>query len=94
MSKKFKIGVVIEAVVLFVALIVLRGVVFPAICESMLHIKLATHALMIGITATIFTIFALCFRKKWKTHGRFILIPVIFTIFGFMMHIISYEVDF
>ncbi len=85
--KKFIIG---EIIVLAIVLLLCAGWIFPAIAgPGMLHVAISVHTFMIGLTATIFSLIAVFLRKKWKTHKIYVLIPVIFTVFGYVMQIIA-----
>lgn len=89
---KFIIG---EGAVLIIALLVCRGWVFPFLARGgMGHVEIATHVMMIGVTATIFSVFAILFRRVWSTHKKYVLIPAIFTVFGFLMQMIASELNF
>ena len=84
-----------EIIVLLVVLVLCRIFIFPAIGGrmDMLHIQIATHTIMTGICATIFSVFAIVVKKKIKTHKKYIIIPVIFTLFGFLMHMLAEEIS-
>lgn len=92
---KFGKIVIIEIIALIIVLILCRAFIFPAIGggKDMLHIQLSTHAIMIGICATIFSVFAMAVKKKLKTHKKYIILPVIFTLFGFLMHALAEEIS-
>ncbi len=95
--KRFKVKniAIIEGIVLAIALVIFRVFVFRLINdERMLHIKLSTHIFMIGATLTVFCAFALTVKRAWKTHGKFMLLPGIFTVFGILMQAMAYDVDF
>lgn len=92
---KFRNIVITESAVLAAALVIFRVFVFRLINdERMLHITLSTHAFMIGATLTIFCAFALTVKRAWKAYGKLMLLPAIFTLFGILMQIMAYDVDF
>lgn len=92
---KFRNIAIIEGIVLAIALVIFRVFIFRLINdERMLHVTLSTHIFMIGATLTIFCAFAFTVKRAWKTHGKFILLPVIFTVFGILMQAMAYDVDF
>lgn len=87
-------GVIIwEAAALVAVLFVCRMWIFPAMGgNGLLVVDIATHTLGLGILATVGTILWLIGAKKWKTHKKYVAIPVIFTLFGFYMQIIAEEI--
>ena len=94
-KSKFKTIVFWECVICAALAIIMRVCVFGLLSgESMMHIRIATHALMIGLTASIFTLFALTVKRAWKTHGKYIALPLIFTLFGVLLNMAAYGVDF
>ena len=95
MKISLKWTAIIEGIVLFVALVVLRTLVFPALTgEQMLHVSIATHVLMIGVVITVFSAFALTVKRAWKKYGKYMLLPLMFNVFGILVQFIAYEVDF
>lgn len=84
-----------EVIALVIVLIICRGFIFPPMSKvGEMHTVISLHSFMIGLTATIFSLFAITFRKVWKTHGKYVLIPVIFTVFGYLMIMIAQEISF
>ena len=95
MKLNLKKAAIIEALVLLAALILLRGVVFPLIAgKAMLHVEIAVHIFMIGATITVFTAFALTVKRAWKTHGKYMLVPLIFNVFGILVQIAANDINF
>lgn len=93
MYKVLKRIIIAECIMLAACIVLARWIIFPLIAgKSMLHVQVAMHIFMIGICATIFSLVAISIKRKWKTHGMYILIPVIFTVFGYLMQIISGEI--
>lgn len=95
--KKIKVGniAVIEGLVLAAVLVLCRVFIFRLINgESMLHVTLSMHSFMIGAVLTVFCAFALTVKRAWKDCGKLILLPVIFTVFGALMLLMAYDVDF
>lgn len=91
----FKKIIIIECAVLIVLAVVLRVLVFPYLAQGgMKHVVVATHAFMIGLTATVFSIFAVLFRRLWKTHKKYVLIPAIFTVFGYLLLMAANDINF
>lgn len=87
--------IIVEAVMLIAAAVILRIWVFPYLAEGgMKHVAVATHAFMIGITATIFSAVAISVKRLWKTHKIYVLIPVIFTVFGYLMLMAANDLNF
>ncbi len=99
-EKKFKglsnFGKIVigEIVVLIIVLFVCRMFVFPELAKGMdmMHIQIATHTFVIGICATIFSVVAILVKRKMKTHKKYIILPVIFTLFGFLMQVFAEEI--
>ena len=95
MKISLKWAAIAEGIVLFVALIILRAFVFPFLTgEHMIHVSIATHVLMIGVVITLFSAFALTLKRAWKKYGKYMLLPIIFNVFGILVQFIAYEVDF
>lgn len=89
--KKFILG---EIIVLAVVLLLCGGWIFPLIAgEEMLHVTISIHTFMIGITATAFSLFAILFRRVWRSHKIFVLIPVVFTVFGYLMLVAANNIN-
>lgn len=92
---KFRNIAIIEGIVLAAALVVFRLFIFRLLNgQNMLHVSIAVHAFMIGATLTLFCAFALTVKRAWKTHGKFMLLPVMFTVFGLLLQAMAYDVDF
>ncbi|MGM9552415.1 MAG: hypothetical protein ACI3XA_09205, partial [Clostridia bacterium] len=73
-----------EVAFLLLALVISRGVIFPRIAgKGMWHIRIATEIMVFGLTATIFTTFAVFFKREWRKSKKYIAIPAIFTVFGY-----------
>ena len=93
-KKVIKIAV-IEAIVLIVLLFVCRLWVFPPMARvSELHTQIAMECVGISLTATLFSAFAITFRKVWKTHGIYIILPVIFLVFASILLMLTNEINF
>lgn len=98
-KKKFKLDrfmkiVIAEIIVLAVLLVVSRLWLFPFISGmAMLHVQIAINTLMIGICATIFTVFAVFFKKEWRKSKKYIVLPVIFTVFGYLLLKMAEEIS-
>ena len=98
-KKKFrldKFGKIIIGEIIALAIIVLlcRIWIFPLISGiDMYHVQVAIHALMIGLCASIFTAIAILVKRKWKTHKKYILLPVIFTVFAWILYAVSSEIS-
>lgn len=93
MNKKFYKIIILEAVILGVLLVCSRWLIFPNIAgKEMLHMQIAVHTFMIGLCTTIFSFLAIVVKRKWKTHKKYILIPVIFTVFGYLMQLAANEI--
>ena len=98
-KKKFRLNkfskiIIGEGIVLAVIVLLCRIWIFPLISGiDMYHVQVAIHALMIGICTTIFTVFAILVKRKWKTHKKYILIPVIFTVFAYILYAVSGEIS-
>lgn len=89
---KFIIG---ECIILAIAVLSLRSWVFPYLAHGgMKHVVISTHALMIGITSTLFSIVAILVKRKWKSHKKFILPPAIFMVFGYILLLVANELNF
>lgn len=87
--------IITECIVLIILAVVMRAGVFPYLARGgMKHVVVATHTFMIGLTATVFSIFAVLFRRLWKSHKKYILIPVIFTVFGYVLLTLANELNF
>ncbi len=87
--------IIAECIILMVCAVVLRLGVFPLLARGgMKHVVVATHVFMIGLTATMFSIFAIFFRRKWKSHKKYILPPAIFTLFGYILLALANEINF
>ena len=85
----------IESIVLLVLLILLRGVVFPMIAgKAMLHVEIAVNLFMMGASFTVFTAVALTVKRAWKTHGKYMLVPLIFNVFGILVQIAANSINF
>ncbi len=85
--KKILIG---EGIFCLVALFVMGGVVFPLIADiRMLHIKIALHTVIISVSVSVFTLFGIALRGKWATHKKYMLIPLIFTLFAIILNVIA-----
>lgn len=94
-DKRFKKIIIVEVIILVAALFVFRGLVFPVVSKtSMLHVEIAMHSLMIGLTASCFSVFAILFKRVWKTHKKYVLLPAIFTVFGYLMLMLANELNF
>ena len=94
MDKVTKIAIV-EALVLFIVLFICRAWIFPGMARvGEMHSIIALHSFMIGMTATLFSLFAITFRRVWKTHGKYVILPIIFTVFAFLMQTIVNEINF
>ncbi|MBR5535845.1 MAG: hypothetical protein IKU60_04270 [Clostridia bacterium] len=92
---KFSKAVIVEIMVLCVLTVVLRIWVLPYLAHGgMLHVALSTHVFMIGLTATAFTLFAVFFKRGWRGHKKYILIPGIFTVFGYILLALANEMNF
>ncbi len=89
----FKKAVIIEAAVLAALLVVFRLFLFPLMTKGMMHVVISTHIFAIGLMASIFAAFAITVKRAWKTHGKYILMPIIFTVFGFLMQCLANEVS-
>lgn len=88
-------AVIVECIVLALCVIAARIWIFPHLAHGgMKHVIIATHCFMIGLSATVFAIFAVLFRRKWKTHKKFILPPAIFAIFGYLLLIAANDINF
>lgn len=100
MGEKKKLGtfgkiVIAECVVLLICAFVMRLGVFPYLARGgMKHVVLATHAFMIGLTATLFSIIAVLVKRKWKSHRKYIVFPAIFMVFGYILQILANEINF
>lgn len=95
MKISLKLAAIAEGVILGVCLIIMRLFVFPALTgELMIHVRIATHILMIGLVITVFFAFALTVRRSWKKYGKYMLLPLMFNAFGILVQFIAYEVDF
>ena len=98
-KKKFRLNkfskiVIGEIIVLAVVVLLCRMWIFPLISGmDMYHIQVATHALMIGICASVFSLIAILVKRKWKTHKKYILLPVIFTVFAYILFAVSGEIS-
>ena len=91
---RFKITVAIESAVLIVMLFISRMWILPLLSgETMLHIRVATNIFMIGICLSIFTTFAVFFKREWRGYKKYIIIPVIFTVFGYLLMQFAQEVS-
>ncbi len=88
----FKKAVIIEAAVLAVLLVVFWLFLFPLMTKGMMHVVISTHIFAIGLMALIFGAFAITVKKAWKTHGKYMLMLIIFTVFGFLMQCLANEV--
>lgn len=89
---KFIIG---ECIVLAIAVFSLRLWLFPYLAQGgMKHVIISTHAFMIGLTATLFSILAILVKRKWKSHKKFILPPAIFMVFGYILLLVANELNF
>lgn len=87
--------IIAECAILAMAVFVLRLWVFPYIAQGgMKHVVIATHAFMIGLTATLFSVFAILFKRVWKSHKKYILPPAIFTVFGYILLMLANEINF
>lgn len=94
-DRKIKRVIIVEAMVLAAAAVVLRIWVFPYLAQGgMKHVIFATHAFMIGLTATIFSVVAISVKRLWKTHKIYVLIPVIFTVFGYLLLMAANDLNF
>ena len=99
-SEKKKLGVfgkiiIAECIILLLCAVILRLGVFPYLAHGgMKHVVVATHTFMIGLTATLFSLFAILFRRKWQSHKKYILLPGIFTVFGYILLILANEINF
>ncbi len=88
-------AVIVECVVLVLCVIAARVWVFPYLAQGgMKHVVVATHFFMIGLSATVFAVFAILFSRKWKTHKKFILPPAIFAIFGYLLLMAANDINF
>ncbi len=87
--------IIAECIVLIICAIILRLGVFPYLARGgMKHVVVATHAFMIGLTATMFSMLAIFVRRKWKTHKKYVLLPGIFTLFGYILLTLANEINF
>lgn len=87
--------IIAECIVLAICFVAARIWVFPYLAQGgMKHVIVATHAFMIGLTCTIFAILAVLLRRKWKSHKKYILIPVIFTVFGYLLLMAANDINF
>ena len=87
--------VIAECVILFICAVILRLGVFPTLAHGgMKHVVVATHAFMIGLTATLFSAFAVVFKRKWKSHKKYIILPAIFMVFGYILLALANEINF
>ena len=97
-SKKISIFtkvIIAECVILAIAAFILRLWVFPYLAHGgMKHVVVATHAFMIGLTATLFSILAIIVKRKWKSHKKYILPPAIFMVFGYILLMLANEINF
>ncbi len=89
----FKKAVIIESAVLAVLLVVFRLFLFPLMTQGMMHVRVSMHIFAIGLMASIFAAFAITVKRVWKTHGKYMLMPIIFTVFGFLMQCFANEID-
>ncbi len=89
----FKKAVIIEAAVLAVLLFVFRSFLFPLMTKGMMHVVISTHIFAIGLMASLFGAFAITVKRAWKTHGKYMLMPIIFTVFGFLMQSFANAID-
>ena len=87
--------VIAECVVLLVCAVVMRLGVFPYLARGgMKHVVLATHAFMIGLTATLFSVVAVLVKRKWNSHKKYIILPAIFMVFGYILLALANEINF
>lgn len=87
--------VIAECAVLVVCALVMRLGVFPYLARGgMKHVVLAMHTFMIGLTATLFSILAILVKRKWKTHKKYIILPAIFMVFGYILLALANEINF
>ena len=99
-TKKRKLSVfakiiIAECITLAAAAFVLRLWVFPYLAQyGMKHVVISTHAFMIGLTATLFSVFAILFKRVWKSHKKYILPPAIFAVFGYILLMLANEINF
>ena len=95
MKFSLKKAAMVEGAVLLAALILLRAVVFPLIDgEAMLHVEIAMHIFMIGATITLFSAIALTVKRAWKKYGKYMLLPLIFNVFGILVQIAANDINF
>ena len=95
MKIDLKKAVIIESIVLLALLILLRMLVFPLIAgKAMLHVEIAMHIFMIGATITLFSAFALTVKRAWKKYGKYMLLPLIFNVFGILTQIAANDINF
>lgn len=94
-GKAFLISAISEAIILLGCLFVCRMWAFPKMAETgELHTRIALECLGIGMTATIFALFALTVKKAWKTKGGYIVYPLIFLLFALGLMMAVNEVNF
>ncbi|MBQ6795961.1 MAG: hypothetical protein IJO83_07440 [Clostridia bacterium] len=99
-SEKKKLGVfgkivIAECIVLLLCAVILRLGVFPYLAHGgMKHVVLATHTFMIGLTATLFSLFAIVFCRKWKSHKKYVILPAVFMVFGYILLMLANEINF
>ncbi len=93
-NNRFKTFIIAEIIFLVIMLFVARMWILPALSgESMLHIRVATNVFMIGLCVSIFTLFATFFKREWRGNKKYIAIPAIFTVFGFLLMQFAQEVS-
>lgn len=93
-KKVIKIAVV-ETIILAVILFVCRLWIFPPMAKvGELHTQIAMECVGIGLTATLFSAFAITFRRVWKTHGKYIILPIIFLLFASILLMLTNEINF
>ena len=91
---KFTKVIIGEIILLAVMVLVCRMWIFPVISGiNMYHIQVATHAVMIGICMVIFSVMAILAKRKWKTHKKYVLLPVIFTVFAYILYVVAGEIS-
>jgi len=88
-----KKALIIEAVVLLIMAFIFRFFIFDHMVNGMMHVIFSLHVFMIGATASAFTIIALTIKRAWKTHGIYLLFPLIFALFGFILQQLAEEIS-
>lgn len=92
---KLRTVAVIEGVVLTAVAVMCRLFIFRLFNgEAMLHVRISMHCFMIGAMLTLFCALALTVKRAWKTHGTLIILPAIFLVFGFVLQVMAYDIDF